>query len=100
MLPCIGSHCQTTWWPLAVTFSTIPGRTSRILPLPMRLISVSRPGSPSGSRRSTSSVACSGVVVGPILTPMGLASLETNSMCAPSIWRVRSPTQTKCADEA
>src|SRR5215218_4421197 len=55
---------------------------------------------PSGSRRSTSSVACSGVVVGPILTPMGLAIFETNSMCAPSICRVRSPTQTKCADDA
>ncbi len=78
----------------------MPGSTSRILPLPIRLISVSRPGTPSGSSRSTSSVACSGVVVGPILTPIGLASLETNSMWAPSSCRVRSPTQTKCAERS
>ena len=39
-----------------------------------------------------------GVVVGPILSPIGLASSSANAMCAPSSWRVRSPTHRKCAD--
>jgi len=37
-------------------------------------------------------------VVGPTFTPMGLEMPRKNSMCAPSIWRVRSPTQMKCAE--
>ncbi len=72
----------------------IGGSTSRTLPLPIRLTSVSRPGSLCGSSRSTYSTASSGVVVGPILTPIGLAITSANAMCAPSSWRVRSPIQT------
>ncbi len=52
----------------------------------------------SGLSFSQSSIASSGVVVGPSLTPIGLAIREMKSMCAPSIWRVRSPTQRKCPD--
>ena len=96
----MGSHCQMTLCPDASTFSTIAGSTSRTLPLPMRLTSVSRPGTPCGSSRSTYSTACSGVVVGPIFRPIGLASSAANATCAPSIWRVRSPTHTKCADRS
>ena len=55
--------------------------TSRTLPLPIRLISVSRPGTLSGLSFSHSSMACSGVVVGPSLTPIGLA-IARRSRCA------------------
>ena len=81
-----------------MTFSTIGGSASRTLWLPIRLIRVSRPGMLSGLSRSHSSIASSGVVVGPSLTPIGLAMRETKSTCAPSIWRVRSPIHRKCPD--
>ncbi|SKV48023.1 Uncharacterised protein [Mycobacteroides abscessus subsp. abscessus] len=57
MLPCIGSHCQTTWCPVARTFSMIGGSRSRTFELPMRETKVSRPGLLCGSRRSTYSTA-------------------------------------------
>ena len=37
-------------------------------------------------------------VAGPSLTPIGLRTRLMRSTCAPSSWRVRSPTQTKCPD--
>ena len=77
------------------TFSMIGGSTSRTLPLPIREISVSRPGWFRGSSSSTYSTACSGVVPGPILRPIGLDSSWANAMCAPSSCRVRSPTHRK-----
>ena len=78
----------------------IGGSTSRTLSLPSLLTNVSRPGSLCGSSRSTYSTACSGVIVGPILTPIGLAITSAKAMCAPSSWRVRSPIHTLCADRS
>jgi len=49
----------------------IGGSTSRIFWLLIRLIRVSRPGWFRGSSRSTYSTAVSGVVLGPILSPIG-----------------------------
>jgi hypothetical protein len=91
----MGSHCQTTLAPEACTFSTIGGRVSRTLPLPIRLIRVSRPGMFCGFSFSHSSIAVSGDVPGPILTPIGLAIRLMKSMCAWSSWRVRSPIHRK-----
>ena len=76
------------------TFSMIGGSRSRTLLLPNRLTSVSRPGLLCGSSRSTYSTASSGVIVGPIFTPIGFAITSANAMCAPSSWRVRSPIHT------
>ena len=84
MFPCIGSHCQITWCPVACTFSMIAGSTSRTLALPIRETSVSLPGLLFGSSRSTYSTAMSGVVDGPIFSPIGFASNSANAMCAPS----------------
>ncbi len=52
----------------------------------------------SGLSFSHSSIASSGVVLGPSLTPIGLAIREMKSTCAPSSCRVRSPIQRKCPD--
>ncbi|CNJ16475.1 Uncharacterised protein [Mycobacterium tuberculosis] len=78
----------------------IGGSTSRTLLLPSLLTNVSRPGLLCGSSRSTYSTASSGVIVGPILTPIGLAITSANAMWAPSSWRVRSPIHTVCADRS
>ena len=79
-----------------VTFSTIVGSTSRILPAPKRVMNESRPGTLSGLSRS---ISCErrrrASSVGPSFTPIGLRMREAKSTCAPSSWRVRSPTQTK-----
>ena len=72
----------------------IGGSRSRTLWLPRRVTSVSRPGLFCGSSRSTYSTANSGVMVGPIFTPIGLAITSAKAICAPSSWRVRSPTHT------
>jgi hypothetical protein len=85
--------------PGRLTFSTIGGSASRTLPLPIRLISVSRPGTLSRVEPLDSSTPL-GRGVGPILTPIGLASSSANAMCAPSSWRVRSPIHRKCAGQA
>ena len=47
-----------------------------------------------------SSIAISGVVLGPSLTPIGLAMRDMKSTWAPSSWRVRSPIHRKCPDSA
>ena len=57
---------------------------------PGLVTNVSRPGLLCGSRRSTYSTASSGVIVGPILTPIGLAITSANATWAPSSWRVRA----------
>ena len=49
------------------------GSTSRTRPAPMRVMRVSRPGSWSGSSRSTSARTSSGVADGPTFSPIGLA---------------------------
>ncbi|CKQ94887.1 Uncharacterised protein [Mycobacterium tuberculosis] len=85
---------------MAWTFSTIGGNRSRTLWLPILLTNVSRPGLLCGSSRSTYSTASSGVMLGPNLTPTGLAITWANAMCAPSICRVRSPIHTVCADRS
>ena len=59
---------------------------------------VKRPGSRSGSRRSIKASASSTVDFGPSFTPIGLRTLDAKSTCAPSNWRVRSPTHMKCAE--
>ena len=76
------------------------GSRSRTLLFPIRLTNVNRPGLLCGSSLSTYSTASSGVIVGPIFTPIGLAITSANAMCAPSSWRVRSPIQTVCADRS
>ena len=63
----------------------------------MRAITVSRPGSLPGLSRSHRVSSSSGVVFGPALSPSGLARPRQNSTCALSGWRVRSPTQSRCA---
>ena len=68
------------------------------MPDPIRVMNVTRPGVRSGLSFSYSAMASSGVVVGPSLTPIGLAMWLSSSTCAPSSWRVRSPIQTKCPD--
>ena len=100
VLPCIGSHCQTTGCPVACTFSMTGGSRSCTLRLPIREISVSRPGVASGSSRSTSSATSAGLALGPTFMPIGFAIRATKSMCAPPRARVRSPTQTKCPDRS
>ena len=94
----MGSQTHVTEAPEAVTFSTIVGSASRIRPAPIRVMKVRRPGSRSGSTlsmiRRRSSVSASAET----LTPTGLRTEATKSMWAPSRWRVRSPTQTKCPD--
>ena len=63
VLPCIGSHCQTTLVArCGSTASMIGGSFSRTASLPIRETSVTRPSMRDGSRRSTSSTASSGVV--------------------------------------
>src|SRR6266536_1287986 len=74
------------------------GSASLIARAPMRVTSVSLPGSPSGLSLAISATRSSGVVRGPILTPIGLRMRLANSTCAPSIARVRSPIHKKCAD--
>ena len=54
----------------------------------------------SGFSRSQSSTTSSGVAVGPSLTPIGLCTPEKNSTCAPSSCRVRSPIQSRCAEQS
>ena len=68
---------------------------------PMRLTSVSRPGSRPGSSRS----AQRDDVVGRrrrarASRRSGSARPERNSTCAPSSWRVRSPIQSRCAEQS
>ena len=75
----------------ALTASMIGGSWSRTVSLPMRETSVTRPSTRLGSRRSTSATASSGVIDGPILTPIGFAISAASATWAPSSWRVRSP---------
>ena len=58
---------------------------------PNRVISVSRPGTRSGLRRSHRATTSSAEAPGPTLDPTGLWMPERNSQWAPSSWRVRSP---------
>ena len=59
---------------------------------------VNLPGSRLGSSFSIKASTSSTWVLGPSFTPIGLRILEQKSTCAPSILRVRSPIQTKCAE--
>ncbi len=59
-----------------------------------------RPGTRSGSSCSHSSTTSSGVALGPSLTPMGLRTPVRKRTCAPSSWRVRSPIQSRCAEQS
>src|SRR6266540_1227936 len=98
VLPCIGSQAHTTGCPAAVTARTSGGSRRSTRSAPRRVISVSRPGVRRGSRRAQIATASSGVALGPSLTPTGLPTPERNSRWAPSNWRVRSPTQSRCAE--
>ncbi len=98
VLPCIGSQTHGTSMPSAMTALISGGSTSLTRAAPIRVISVSRPGSPPGFSLPMSASTSDGVAPGPTLTPTGLRMLRANSMWAPSRSRVRSPTQTKCAD--
>jgi hypothetical protein len=51
--------------------------------LPMRETSVTRPSTRAGSRHSTSSTASSGVVDGPIFTPIGSPTAPQAAACGP-----------------
>ena len=70
-----------------------------ILSAPMRLISVSRPGSFAGFSVSIMRSRSSGSCVGPTFMPSGFFTPRRNSTCAPSGWRVRSPIHRKCAEQ-
>ena len=55
----------------------------------------------SGSRRSQSATTSSGVAVGPELHADRVAATpDRNSTCAPSSWRVRSPTHSRWAEQS
>ena len=69
VLPCIGSQTHTTGRPLSLTARTRGGSSSSTLLAPSRLMSTSRPGTRSGSRRSHSSRTSSGSLDGPSLIP-------------------------------
>lgn len=99
VFPCIGSDTHRTGRPSAATRSTIAGSASRILPAPIRVMNVSRPGVPSGLSASMRRTASSGEVVGPSFTPIGLCTREKKSTCAPVRSRVRSPIHRKCAEQ-
>ena len=99
-LACMGSEAHRTGWPESRTARRMGGRRSKTLSAPMRAISVSRPGTRSGLRRSQSSTISSGVAVGPTFSPSGLCTPEKNSTWAPSGWRVRSPIQSMCAEQS
>ena len=81
-----------------VTFSTSGGSASRTLPAPMRRDERQPARLRSGSSRSTSASASSGVVRRAELDADRVAHPATKSTCAPSSSRVRSPIHTKCAD--
>ncbi len=91
-LPCIGSQSHRALSPLSRTASTSGGRLVATFPAPMRAMNARRPGSALGLSARASAIASSGVLFGPSFTPMGLPIPRKNSMCAPSRWRVRSPT--------
>ncbi len=65
VLPCIGSLSQITGCPAARTASTSGGRRSPTFCAPIRAISVRRPGSRRGSRRSQSASNWSRPISGP-----------------------------------
>ena len=100
VFPCIGSQAHTTGWPSASTARRTGGSSSAIRSAPNRVMSVRRPGRRSGLRRSQSATTSSGVQLGPTLQPTGLLMPETNSTCAPSSCRVRSPTQIMWAEQS
>ncbi len=91
VLPCIGSLSQITGWPAARTASTSGGRRSPTFCAPIRAISVRRPGSRRGSRRSQSASNWSRPISGPTLQATGLSTSASSATWAPSTWRVRSP---------
>ena len=67
---------------------------------PSRVTSVRRPGRRSGFSRSQSATTSAGLQLGPTFAPTGLLMPARNSRCAPSSWRVRSPTQTMWAEQS
>ena len=67
---------------------------------PIRVISVSRPGMRAGLSASHSAITSSTVIDGPTLHPIGLPTPRRNSTWAPSSSRVRSPTQSMCAEQS
>ncbi|SAJ34693.1 Uncharacterised protein [Enterobacter cloacae] len=91
VLPCIGSLSQITGCPAARTASTSGGRRSPTFCAPIRAISVRRPGSRRGSRRSQSASNWSRPISGPTLQATGLSTSASSATWAPSTWRVRSP---------
>jgi len=91
---------HTTGWPDRLTARSSAGSFSVTRSAPMRLNSTSRPGSRRGLSRSQSPTVSSGVASGPSFTPTGLWTPERNSTWAPSSWRVRSPIQGRCAEQA
>ena len=59
-----------------------------------------RPGSLSGLSVSISFSVSSVESDGPHLKPSGLCTPRRNSTCAPSVWRVRSPIHSMCAEQS
>ncbi len=74
------------------------GSIASILSDPKRENRVSLPGSFSGLSVSIRRSRPSAVSLGPTFMPMGFFTPRQNSTWAPSIWRVRSPIQTMCAE--
>ena len=100
VLPCMGSHDQTTDLPARSTARTSGGSFSATLSAPMRTMRTMRPASFAGLsvsiRRSVSSTESEG----PHLKPIGLRTPRRNSTCAPSGWRVRSPIHSMWAEQS
>ena len=100
VLPCMGSQTQSGVRPSRFTARKSGGRAASIRSAPKRQISVSRPGSPSGSRMPIRRMSSSGLSVGPHLRPIGFLTPRQYSTCAPPGWRVRSPIQTRWPEVA
>mmetsp|Transcript_57502 Transcript_57502/g.113305 ORF Transcript_57502/g.113305 Transcript_57502/m.113305 type:complete len:212 (-) Transcript_57502:913-1548(-) len=100
VLPCTGSVIHSTCFPAASTAFTRRGKCSRTFVAPMRTTSVTRPGRLPGLTASRSSTSSSSPHLSLIFTPMGLWMPRTNSRCPQSSCRVRSPTQSMCAEQS
>ena len=97
VLPCIGSHDQTTLALALAPRGAAAAASLRPCPRPCGTISVIRPGSFAGLRMSSSAAGRRDRGSGPNFMPIGFLMPRMNSTCAPSSWRVRSPIHRKCA---
>mmetsp|Transcript_8772 Transcript_8772/g.18202 ORF Transcript_8772/g.18202 Transcript_8772/m.18202 type:complete len:251 (-) Transcript_8772:671-1423(-) len=100
VFPWTGSEIHKTDFPSRCTARIKPGRFFRSFSAPIRTMMVSRPGMFFGFMVLIMVSNSSGVHLSEILTPRGLLTPRQNSKWAPSSCRVRSPTQSMCAEQS